>query len=125
MKKLIDFAPIIFLSLVILHLLLITLLRFLFKIKSNIKLEKSIRKNKSKVKNIIYIGLFIFAFILSIMLDTNFNFILILMCLDNLILSIIVLKKLGNSNEKYHYITSIVFHPLQIISLILMAFNSY
>lgn len=125
MQKIIEFSQIIFLSLVVLHILIIIVLSFLLKIKPNISLEQNIRKNKLKVENIVYIGLLIFTFILVILFDNNFNFILILPCLNNLILSIRVLKKLGNVKEKYHYITSIIFHPLQILALILTPFLHY
>lgn len=65
MQKIIEFSQIIFLSLVVLHILIILILSFLLKIKPNILLEQNIRKNKLKVENIVYIVLLIFYFYIS------------------------------------------------------------
>ena len=103
----------------VLYSISLFILRYVFKIKRDYKIEGKVHKNLPKIFNICFIILIILSGIASLV--WSINFLLLVLFIEQLIVSKLALNMLEDKKQKYYQYANLVFNSIFIVFISLIS----
>lgn len=119
-QKLISIISSAFLIVLAMYLLVLFILRFVFKLKRNYNVERKAQKRLPKWFTYTYIILLIVTAIDSLFYNRDISYFLVVILINQIIVAKIALGLLEDRNQKYYQYSTITFGSIGVVFFILV-----